>query len=168
MRAIQRKVNSPADLIKIENKTHSLAALSRIASEKFTLTMLRTYIVELNEFLNVARPMKDKQVDQTSEMILDEFPLMTMTDVVYTFKKAKMGEFGALYEGIDGLKILNWFRQVWAERLQAAEYESEREHYEAKANINDLAGNERTCNKTSIRELFNRANGWSELQKAKK
>ena len=44
------------------------------------------------------------QVDATAELILMEYSTMTITDLIFVIKRAKLGGFGNLYEGIDGQK----------------------------------------------------------------
>lgn len=123
-------------------------------SEQLILTIIKLHIVDLSDFLNLTRPMKDSQIDQTAEMIIDEFPLMKVADVIYLFKQAKNGAFGSIFEGLDGLKILGWFRQVWSERLDVAEQISEREHYNAKRNLAKEYGEDRTCGDTTKKDVL--------------
>lgn len=135
-------------------------------SEQLILTIIKLHIVDLSDFLNLTRPMKDSQIDQTAEMIIDEFPLMKVADVIYLFKQAKNGAFGNIFEGLDGLKILGWFRQVWAERLDVAENMSEREHLNTKRGLVDIVGDARMNeNITSeVKTLVNRSKEWMKQQ----
>ena len=102
--------------------------------------------------------MKDSQIDQTAEMIIDEFPSMKIADILFLFKKAKNGEFGQIYEGLDGLKILTWFRQVWNERLDVAEFQSDNEHINTKIQFEKIIGSERTCGETTKRDVIKQVN----------
>ena len=102
--------------------------------------------------------MKSGQIYQTAEMIIDRFPLMKIADVIYLFKKAKGGEFGPLWEGLDGLKILSWFIQVWNERLDCGESISDREHDNMKHEFEELIGSERTCGDTTKKDVLKRIN----------
>jgi len=131
--------------LKPENNTPSIGFLKNKMSEKLILTIIKLHIIDLSDFLNLTRPLKESQVEQTAEMIIDEFPLMKIADVIYLFKKAKNGEFGNIYEGLDGLKILSWFREVWCERLDYAEYQSGKDHQDKKYEHEKIFGSARTC-----------------------
>ena len=149
-----------------ENNTPSIGFVKNKMSEQLILTIIKLHIVDLSDFLNLTRPMKDSQVDQTAEMIIDEFPLMKIADVIYLFKQAKNGAFGNIYEGLDGLKILSWFRQVWGERLDVAEQMSDREHQNIKRGLSDIVGESRTSDsKNEMKNLIDKSKDWLELHK---
>lgn len=152
---------SISDLLLPENNTPSLGYVKNKLSETLILTIIKLHIIDLSDFLNLTRPMKDSQVDQTSEMIMDEFPLMKIADVIYVFKQAKMGAFGAIYEGLDGAKILSWFRQVWSDRIDYAEFSSSVEHNKNKNDIASFVGDERTSGdcRNELKNLISRSQG---------
>ena len=147
-------------MIKPENNTPSLAYLKNKINELTTITLIKLHLVELNDYLNLARGLTNAQIDLTAEMILDEFPLIKIADLIYIFKQAKMGKFGVLYESLDGSKILSWFRQVWDERLDAAEYESEQSHERAKIDLEKIVGDQRTTGKDQTAVLIERTREW--------
>lgn len=160
IRQLQRNLNSVTDLIKPENNTPSISYLKNKVNELTTVTLIKLHLVELNDYLNLSRGLTGPQIDQTAEMILDEFPLMKIADLIYIFKQAKMGKFGTLYESLDGAKILSWFRQVWDERLTAAEYQSEKAHESNKLDIEKIVGTERASGNTKTRDLIAKTKKW--------
>lgn len=129
-------------------------------NELTTITLIKLHILELSDYLNLTRGMSGSQIDTTAEMIMDEFPLIKIADMVFIFKQAKMGKFGAIYEGLDGAKILSWFRQVWCERLDVAEYMSESAHVGVKNDLERVIGTQRVSGESSSRELIAKTQKW--------
>jgi len=153
-RELQVKLKSVSDLIKPEYNTPSLGYLKNKVNELLAVSLIKAHLLELSDYLNLTRSMTGAQIDITAEMILDEFPMIKIADMIYIFKQAKMGKFGAIYEGLDGAKILSWFRQVFDERLNAAEFVSDREHENQKHELAKLYGDQRTCGETSGKEIM--------------
>ena len=97
------------------------------------------------------------QIDQTADMILDEFPQFKIADLIYTFKQAKKGAFGKIYEGLDGMKILEWIRQVFDERCEAGASLSEKEHGEQKQIYREIFGGERISGNNELKDFIHNA-----------
>lgn len=111
---------------------------------ELALALLRLHLVDLVDFLNPARSMNMVQIDATAELILMQFPRLKIADMVYIMKRAKLGGFGALYESIDGQKIMTWIEKVLMERDDAAAEESLREHEQMKYEMNRTFGDTRS------------------------
>jgi hypothetical protein len=169
IRQLQVNLKTVKDLIKPENNTPSLGYLKNKVNETLAISLIKAHLLELSDYLNLTRGMTGAQIDITAEMILDEFPLIKIADMIYIFKQAKMGKFGALFEGLDGAKILSWFRQVFEERLNAGEYVSDREHENKKHELAKLYGDQRTCGQTSDIDKMRKINEeWLLVQMDKK
>jgi len=128
IKALTKRLNSANDLIKAENNTPSLGYICRtLQNEPLALALVKLHIIDLLDFINPSRSMSIEQVEQTAELLISDYSYLKIADILLVFKKAKKGEFGQLYEGIDGMKILQWFAQTWDERLEAAEINSQNE-----------------------------------------
>lgn len=110
--------------------------------------------------------MTDHQVIATADMLVDEFPFMKIADIIFIFKQAKMGLFGPLYEGLDGAKIITWFHQVWNDKLDVAEADSDREHDIMKSRYKTILGEARSSGDNNLRTLLKRTEGWKEFEKS--
>lgn len=97
------------------------------------------------------------QVDATAELILMEYSTMTITDLIFVIKRAKLGGFGNLYEGIDGQKILGWISAVMMERDDAAAQQSQLQHEKMKAEMDRIFGTERRSIPVTVKDEMNAA-----------
>lgn len=77
--------------------------------------------------MNLGKNMNPEQMNETAYMIMDEYPFLTLADINLVFKRAKMGEYGNLYDRLDGSIIMGWFKTYFTHRLEAAEAESIRQ-----------------------------------------
>lgn len=76
--------------------------------------------------------MNDVQVKYTAQLILQEFPLLTVADIKFVFDGVMSGRYGKTYHQLDSLTICGWFREHWEQRLNAAEQESMMKHSRTK------------------------------------
>lgn len=72
--------------------------------------------------------MDTNKIKTASEIIIDAFPQLTMMDLKLCFKKAISGEYGKLYDRLDGAVICEWLRQYFEDRLTYAENEQLKNH----------------------------------------
>jgi hypothetical protein len=113
-----RGANTPVKCIKSDAKV--LAVIKKDIGEKELNKLIKVWIADLNDFLNISRKMSLPQAEQTATMIISDFYYMNMADINLVFTRAKKGYYGALYESLDGMKIYSWFEKYANERAQAA------------------------------------------------
>ena len=94
------------------------------------------------------------QINQTAELILIEFPQLKIADLIYVIKQAMLGRFGKVYESLDGMKILTWIEQVYAERCEAGEAASYNDHALKMREIREFAGDARISGNGELKELL--------------
>jgi hypothetical protein len=116
-----------------ESKTPTLGGLSKKHGEETAKNLIMAWIIHLSASLNVGRGMSDFQIRDAAEVILIEFPYLTVADIAYVFRKAKTGYYGELYDRLDITVISRWFHRHWSERLQAAETQSYTQHIQSKS-----------------------------------
>lgn len=104
-----------------ESNLPTLGAIKRSYGETFTQAYIETWIVNICEFVNIGKNMNPNQIFETALMIIDLYPYYTLSDINLVFKKAKIGEFGQIYDRIDGQIILLWFSTY--NRLRCVEAE---------------------------------------------
>lgn len=129
----------------------------RLNNPELALSLIRLHLMDLNDYLNLTRPLTPQQIDQTAELILIEYPTMKIADFIYTLKCAKLGRFGKIFEGLDGMKILSWIEQVMSERADAGEHASISEHGKTKQDITGMVGNNRSTGISELKELIHKA-----------
>ena len=97
---------------------------------EFATDYLMLWVIEINEMVNIGSKMTSAQIKYTANLIVNEYPLMTVADIKYVFDKAMTGKYGELYNRIDSMTICGWFNKHWNERMDEAEQQSMSKHYE--------------------------------------
>jgi hypothetical protein len=91
------------------------------------------WLVNLEQTTNLKRGLSEAMVDETAFYIVTEFKNLTVSDINYIFKKAKMGGYGEFYESLTMSKIMGWFREFYNERMEVSAMISNRESHTYKA-----------------------------------
>ena len=89
--------------------------------------LLKLQLVELNELLNLKRPLTERMIDVIAADVVADFRHLNMADVWLVFKRARSGHYGELYESVNTAKVEGWFREYYEERCAEAEERSIRE-----------------------------------------
>lgn len=80
-------------------------------------------IIWLLEQLNISNTLSEAQIESISALILEEFGWLRLEDLAIVMRSAIKGEYGLIYNRLDGAIILDWLRR-YAEALM------ERRHLE--------------------------------------
>ncbi len=124
-----------------ESKLPSLAKVRKTYGEEFTEGYVAVWITNLVEFFEVGKRMGENQILETAMLVMQDYYMLTLADINLVFTRAKKGEYGQLYDRLDGAVILSWFRKYFEERCQEAENIALRKHDRYKDN-----GQPRTSN----------------------
>jgi hypothetical protein len=117
-----RNVNTPAQVFGTNLPT--MGTVKKVYGDGFAQAYIETWIVNVSEFINIGKNMNLNQVCETAQMILDDYPYFTLADINLVFKKAKKGDFGQIYDRLDGQIILSWFLKYNMIRCSEAEEQS--------------------------------------------
>jgi hypothetical protein len=101
--------------------TPSISEVRKDFGRDFIIAYLKTWIINLNDFINVKMKMNKVQTEETARLIVKEFYCLTITDIYFVFESAKRGLYGKFYDRIDGTMILEWFRNHFKDRCNAFE-----------------------------------------------
>jgi hypothetical protein len=126
------------DVFLMPQEVHTVGRLKKEIGEDKVKAYIEIMVVDFLNFVNLVRSMNESQIKQTAELICEDFTALKMPEVAFVFKLAKKGNFGAIYEGIDGMKIYGFFKKYFDDRLNEAEMMSEREHKKAKQELKDV------------------------------
>ena len=113
-------------------KAPSIARIKKEMGASFTTGYIKIWLVELNEMLNLRRPMTESQITFAAQLITDEFFGLKISDLQLLFRKILSGEYGELYESLNPPKILTFFRNYLNERMNVGAEMSMRKHLEYK------------------------------------
>ena len=111
----------------------ALATLRRDKGEAVTRSILVLLVNDALDFFNVPETMNDRQVAITVDLIIDTYPYMQTDDIALCFRRAMKGDYGKVYNRIDGQIILGWLREYNRERCTAADELGYNEHLAHKA-----------------------------------
>lgn len=123
-----RNINDVFDLI-VKNPTE-FPTLSRLKKEHGTQkveAIIKLYLIELCELVNLKRPLTEKQIDAIALEVVSTYTALTIADIHVIFRKAKNGEFGEFYDSLDMPKVMKWFQSYFDERCEAGAERSIRE-----------------------------------------
>ena len=89
-------------------------------------------IIDLNVFSGVARKMNPNQIADTVNMLLDEYPRLSLQEYQVFFNRIKSGKFGQLYDSLDGIKIMVFMKDFYKEVNNAYYDFKEEKHQDIK------------------------------------
>jgi hypothetical protein len=107
----------------------------RRENEEELLDTLQLMILEIVKFHKTTELMTPAQIFETAFMVMDTFKGLTLEDVALCFYQAKRGQFGEIYNRIDGAVILNWLHG-YQDRMRAVGMERElQRHLQSKGTM---------------------------------
>lgn len=98
------------------DKYPSLARLRAEHGFEAIEDIIKLYLIDLSENVNLKRPLRPAQADSIAREVVAEYYSLTIADVHVIFRKAKTGEYGEFYESLDTPKVMSWFREYFADR----------------------------------------------------
>jgi hypothetical protein len=104
----------------IELKLPSLVRYKKEFGEEKIESVIKLWLVDLNNCLNLRRPMSESNIDLIAFYIVSDFGNLTLPDIHLVFTRAKKGLYGELYESLNSAKVLGWFKDYFEERLEIA------------------------------------------------
>lgn len=116
-----------------ESGMPALAEIRREKGAAVTRSILVLLVNDTLDFFNVPETMNAKQVAITVDLIIDTYPYMQVDDITLCFRNAMKGNYGRIYNRIDGQIILGWLREYNRERCTAADELGYNEHLARKA-----------------------------------
>jgi hypothetical protein len=121
-------VKTVNDALKIAHdypsKFPSLAKIRTHYGSEATERIIKLYLIELTELVNLKRPLTEKQIETIAMEVVARHFAMTIADVHVIFKKAINGEFGDFYESLDVPKVMKWFDLYFDERCEIGAQDS--------------------------------------------
>ena len=111
-----------SDVFKSDNK--NLSYLRKKSGKKQTLALLKLYLIDINELLNLRNPLTERMIDEIAETILNDYFFLTIADIYLIFKRIKTGHYGEFYGSINMPKVCQVFYDYSNERLDLAAQQS--------------------------------------------
>lgn len=86
------------------------------------------WLIELNELMDLKKPMNKGQIITCAEMILTDYGYLKHTDIQLFFTYLVKGRFGQMYESLSMTKILSFLADYAEDRIELAAQESRLNH----------------------------------------
>lgn len=106
------------------SKFPSLAKIKTHYGSQAVEGIIKLYLIEMAELVNLKRPLTEKQIDVIASNVTAEYYNLTIADVHVLFKKVIKGEYGEFYESLDVPKVMKWFASYFDERCNSAQEDS--------------------------------------------
>lgn len=92
-------------------------------------------LMNLNQFTNVSRKMNSSQIAETVNMLLNQYPNMSLQEYQFFFNNIRSGHYGQLYESMDGIKIMAFLKEFYKELTREYHNFKEEEHIRLKQDM---------------------------------
>lgn len=100
----------------------------RLYGPEKTEAYIQLWLVDLNECLNLNRPLKEHHIEQIAFMIMQSYKNISIADLNLIFSKAKKGGYGQFFESLSMPKVLGWFEEYYNDRADTAGEIARRKH----------------------------------------
>ncbi|MBQ9417117.1 MAG: hypothetical protein IJU19_00860 [Bacteroidales bacterium] len=108
----------------LATKTPSLLAMVRqgYCNRKLLTALLMAHLVNLDAFLKAKKGLSTEEIELITEEVIEKYGwVLTMADLHLIFRNAKLGKYGELYNNLTCAKVIKWFDDYHAERMDTAE-----------------------------------------------
>ncbi len=102
----------------------ALSELKKNKGEQTALGVLVALMDECQQYFNLQQPMNAQQLMLTAELIMEEYYYLRIEELRVCFRMAMKGEFGPVYNRIDGQVFFEWIvkympkRQLITDRMK--------------------------------------------------
>jgi len=105
---------------KIIEKGTPLSVLMRMTERKTVKQILDLQLTKLAASFNLNLTLKDYQISQIIEDLIEKYPNETIEDFIYTFKQARQGAYGQVFR-LDSAVVFDWMAQHLTQKYDAIE-----------------------------------------------
>jgi hypothetical protein len=94
----------------------ALSEIRKAKGEQAALGVLVALMDECQQYFNLQQPMNPQQLMLTAELIMEEYYYLRVEEFRICFRMAMKGEYGPLYNRIDGQVFFEWIRKYFTKR----------------------------------------------------
>jgi hypothetical protein len=99
----------------------TLAEIRKDKSQQATVNIMVAMMDACQQYFNLQQPMNAQQLALTAELILEDYYYLRVDELQVCFRMAMKGEFGPLYNRIDGQVFFEWIKKFMAKRQAISE-----------------------------------------------
>lgn len=122
-----------AQIIKDKNEIVSLQDLWYYRGEEYYRAVVTTLITSVAQFFAVGNSMNDRMIEMLCRMIYEKYPRWKVDDLALALDMGMKGDFGPLYNRLDGGVIMEWLGKYDDVRYNEIAQYREQENNEQKA-----------------------------------
>lgn len=115
-----RAVRSVTDVLKVASDYPTLGKLKATYGPEKVEALIRAYLLQISDLVNLARPLNEKKIDAIAERVVSKYAVLTVADINFVFNAAINGDYGSFYESLDVPKVMTWFATYFEERCNTA------------------------------------------------
>lgn len=130
-----KTLRSVTDVLKVAGDYPTLGKLKAINGPEKVEALIKAYLTNLSDLVNMARPLNEKKIDAIAERVVTKYAVLTVADINFVFNSAINGDYGSFYESLDVPKVMAWFSSYFEDRCNTAAEISQSEA------VNDKGGN---------------------------
>jgi len=135
----------------------ALSEIRRHKGEQAALSVLIAMMDECQQYFNLQQPMTPQQLMLTAELIMEEYYYLRVEEFKICFRMAMKGEFGPVYNRIDGQVFFEWIRKFFSKRdavttRMVKDQQSSNNLYEMFQHPQVMEAMQQAADKLSIRE----------------
>jgi len=105
---------------KVSIQTSLVAPTLKTLEKKYGLddlaSLISMLILQTASYLNLSNNINEDQSLETAFLLLEKYPHETIDDFIVMFKNAKKGEYGEIYNRLDGQLIFKWMEKYLEEK----------------------------------------------------
>ena len=94
----------------------ALSEIKKLKGEHTALNVLVALMDECQQYFNLQQLMNPQQLMLTAELIMEEFYYLRVEEFRLCFRMAMKGEYGPVYNRIDGQIFFEWIRKYFSKR----------------------------------------------------
>lgn len=94
----------------------ALSEIRKAKGEQAALSVLIALMDECQQYFNLQQPMSPQQLMLTAELIMEEYYYLRVEEFKICFRMAMKGEYGPVYNRIDGQVFFEWIRKFFSKR----------------------------------------------------
>jgi hypothetical protein len=94
----------------------ALSEIKKQKGEQVALGVLVALMDECQQYFNLQQPMNPHQLMLTAELIMEEYYYLRVEEFRLCFRMAMKGEYGPVYNRIDGQIFFEWIRKYFSKR----------------------------------------------------
>jgi len=112
----------------IKHDSIDLARIRKEGGKELMTSVLSAIIGETAVFFSIKNQITPNQIKQTCEMIAERYYYLKLSDLKLCFFRGRMGDYGKVYDRMDGGVILDWIAQYNEARMRTSESLSQENH----------------------------------------